>query len=299
MREPSSARSRTSTSVPTTVPVPVATVGWNRQTSSFAAMARRRRCSMSTRSSSGRSSPSANSTTWPRPSAFARTRAMSACRMRSVGRVGSPAVEAMPPVIVTVSSWSPTRKSGSIDLRSHADTSCGLVVTGRAGCRIANSSPPRRTTTEPGTAWSVRRRPTSMTTSSPTPWPRLSLMTCSPSMSRSSRPTRPGSLRVASASSMRSMSAVRLGRPVSASRRACWRSSSSEVRSAVTSSSTRTANSPRCGAAAAVVVIGVDQAVGEGRPQPADATRRPAGRARRRRWRGRGSRRHRPRPSRA
>ena len=106
--------------------------------------------------------------------------------------------------------------------------------------RIVNSSPPRRATVSPGERSLEPARDARRAGWSPAMWPRLSLTTLKRSTSRKSTANRPSvAARVAPQTGQRrrrrSMKRARLGRPVSESWKASWRSRSSARRRSVTS----------------------------------------------------------------
>ena len=190
-----------------------------------------------------------------RPCDLTEYMAMSELRIRSATVAPSRGYSAMPTLAVTKHSCPPTKIGSRISSSTRMATRSASRSSTTSGSSATNSSPPRRPTasrvrcereamlsSEVSITWSEcrtqerRRRATSISSSSPAPWPRVSLMTLKRSRSISSRPTWwPRRLACSSARSVRQISWRRLGRPVRASKLARWRILSSASRRSVTS----------------------------------------------------------------
>ena len=135
---------------------------------------------------------------------------------------------ATPTLAPTSSSASATITGLARMSRIRSATRVAAAGSASSSSSTANSSPPSRATVSEGRRTLPMRRPTSISTSSPWLWPRLSLIPLKPSTSTNRTPIdgrSPVRPRRASAWAMRSNSSARLGRPVSESWKARWLSS--------------------------------------------------------------------------
>src|SRR6267378_2424187 len=130
-------------------------------------------------------------------------------------------------------SWNGVRNSSC----RRSATLLASATLGTSSSRMVNSSPLSRATVSPGRrmVWSLR--PTSMSSWSPSTWPRLSLITLKRSMSSTSTEKLVWCRRFSSARrcSRRSRKSARLGKPVRESWNASWSSLSATRRRSVTS----------------------------------------------------------------
>ncbi len=171
---------------------------------------------------------------------------MSASRSRSAGDTRSPT--AIPTLAVTVKgvSLAPSSLKGSLSAASRRSaTRSGPAASERSSAITTNSSPPRRPSVSVARTTPSSLAATAFSSSSPAPWPSVSLMDLKLSRSTNSAATGVWSRRErASICSMRSRISVRLGSPVSGSwvarnascSSAPWRSDSkdSHIRTSVT-----------------------------------------------------------------
>ena len=118
---------------------------------------------------------------------------------------------------------------GPVEGVEHAPRpACGASVAAFSS-RTANSSPPNRAGVSAGRRVPPRRSPTATSSSSPAPWPRLSLIVLKSSRSRKSTASEKSRSPLARSSACwtRSVKSARLASPVSESCSAWWRSCAS------------------------------------------------------------------------
>ena len=123
-----------------------------------------------------------------------RTRsARSALRSSELGSSGSPAQPARP-MLADRKTVPPRWSYGRLEHARAAARRPASASAGRPHISTANSSPPSRAARSPGRRLSRSRWPTSISTASPTSWPRMSLTFLKPSRSRrAARRARPAS----------------------------------------------------------------------------------------------------------
>jgi hypothetical protein len=159
------------------------------------------------------------------PRALARYMAASAFSTSDSGRARPPDASAMPTLMVTNTSASPSANGAVATCATRSAIASACASSAMPSQRMVNSSPPKRATVSPGRMTSWSRLPSATSSRSPALWPRESLMNLNRSRSRNSTATEERLRWVrASASPIRSRKNTRFGRPVSASWAAWWAS---------------------------------------------------------------------------
>src|SRR6266540_3454923 len=185
------------------------------------------------------------------PRALARYMAASAFSISASGRIPGPWPRAMPTLMVTNTSDSPSANGVVTTLATRSAMVRAWVSSAIPSHRMVNSSPPKRATTSPGRTTSCRRLPSAISSRLPASWPSESLMNLKRSRSQNSTATA-ALERWLRASAMVAWSRKnsRLGRPVRASWVACQASRACTWERSMAMSARCAASSRSCQSAA-------------------------------------------------
>ena len=179
---------RASTSKPTTWPPSRSTIGWKYGTTSPRSSPRRSSLEVCSAASEAARVSSVNASTRSRPAALARYIAASASRSSSSAVRSLLELTANPMLAVTTSSCSSMTTGCCTARRSRSATIAGSTP---PSTNTTNSSPPNRARRSVSRITWRRRPATRRSSSSPIPWPRLSLTTLKLSRSMNSTDTWP------------------------------------------------------------------------------------------------------------